>query len=329
MSSGLLRWSAALAGALALSLLAGPDPAPRAESKVWRVGAFHVGLDHVPPSLEPLRQTLRQLGYEEGKNLQLDWRNLPDEDAARETANEFVRSRIDLIVAFENQTVRAAMAATNTIPVVFLHVLDPVADGVVKSLARPGGNLTGFAGVGDVPAKELEIFKEVVPALRHVLVLIDPLDPITSRRMAEYRRAAALLKLQLVEREATTEADLERVLGSLKKGAVDGVVAASPNLRTKFSSLMIRLALDRRVPLHVHRMEWVKQGGLFTYSPELGPVGVLAARYVDRILKGAAPGDLPVEERTQYRLIVNLKTARTLGLTVPQPVLLRADELIK
>ena len=147
-------------------LLAAPLSAEAQQApKVWRIGLFHVGLDHVPPSLDPLRRELKALGYEEGKNLRFDWRNLPDEEAARLTAKEFVRQRVDLIVAFENQTVRAAKAATSEIPIVFLHVSDPVADGFVKSLAYPGGNLTGFAGISNVPAKEVEIFKEVVPAL--------------------------------------------------------------------------------------------------------------------------------------------------------------------
>jgi ABC transporter substrate binding protein len=125
--------------------------------KIWRIGLFHVGLDHVPPSLDGLREGLKALGYEEGKNIRLDWRNLADEDAARTTAQVFVRDRVDLIVAFENQTVRAIQATTTEIPVVMLHVPDPVADGFVKSLAHPGGNITGFAGVGNSPAKEMEM----------------------------------------------------------------------------------------------------------------------------------------------------------------------------
>ena len=125
--------------ALALVLFAAPLTAGAQQAgTVWRVGLFHVGLDHVPPSLEPLRDGLRGLGYEEGKNIRLDWRNLPDEDAALKTAREFVRDRVDLIVAFENQTVRAAVAATSTIPIVTLHVTDPVADGFVKSMSHPG-----------------------------------------------------------------------------------------------------------------------------------------------------------------------------------------------
>src|SRR5215510_5211592 len=139
--------------------------APFAEAqqakKVWRIGLSHVGLDHVPPPLEPLRQELKKLGYEEGKNIQLDWRNLPDEEAARATAQEFVRNRVDLIVAFESQTVRAAKAATSEIPVVFLLVVDPVDEGFKKSFSRPGGNMTGFGGPGDVLGKQLELFSEV------------------------------------------------------------------------------------------------------------------------------------------------------------------------
>ena len=131
-----------LAGAFAAPLAAGAQQA----GKVWRIGLFHVGLDHVPPSLDGLRAGLRTLGYEEGKNIRLDWRNLPDEDAARMTAREFVRDRVDVIVAFENQTVRAAKAATSKLPVIFLHVTDPVTDGIVVSYARPGRN---FTGIGD------------------------------------------------------------------------------------------------------------------------------------------------------------------------------------
>ena len=150
-----------------------------AQGKVWQIGLMHVGLDHVPPSLPTLREGLKALGYEEGKNIRLDWRNLPDEEAARETAKEFVRNRVDLIVAFEDQTVRAVKVATSEIPVVFLHVNDPVASGYVKSLPRPGGNLTGFVSFLDVTAKRMEMFKEIVPRLRRILVLIDPEDPIT------------------------------------------------------------------------------------------------------------------------------------------------------
>ncbi len=303
--------------------------AAQVPGKAWRVGLFHVGLDHVPPSLEPLRQTLRTLGYEEGKNLELDWRNLPDEEAARETAREFVRKRVDLIVAFENHTVRATKAATSEIPVVFLHAIDPIESGFVRSMAHPGGNMTGFAGLGYLPAKWLELFKELVPRLRRVLILVDPEDPVSPRGAAEARKAADLLKLKLVEREAATQADLERVFTSLRRGDVDGVMAVSPNLFSKFSTLLIRLASEKGLPLVMHRKEWVEQGALFCYAPDIASVGPPAAGYIDKILKGTKPADLPVEELSRFSLIINLKTAKVLRLTIPREMLLRADHLIQ
>ncbi len=315
---------------LATSMLAAPllTDAQQA-TKVWRIGLFHVGLDHVPPSLEVLRESLRTLGYEEGKNIHLDWRNQADEDAARLTAREFVRGRVDLIVAFENQTVRAAKDATSDIPVVFLHVDDPVAEGFVKSLAHPGGNVTGIVSINDVPAKEVELFKELVPRLRRLLLLIDPQDPAAGRLRAEVRKAGTALKLRLVEREAKDQADVERIFGSLRPGDADGVFVVSPNLQTKFTSRILQLASEKRLPLRSHRKEWVEQGALFSYGANFAAVGKDAARYVDRILKGAKPSDLPVEQPTKFELVINLKTAKALGLTIPQSVLIRADEVIQ
>jgi putative ABC transport system substrate-binding protein len=321
----------ALTVGFVLTILAAPLAAEAQQpGKVWRIGLFHVGLDHVPPSLTPLREGLKALGYEEGKNLQLDWRNLPDEDAARETAKEFVRNRVDLIVAFENQTTRASKAATSGIPVVFLHVDDPVANGFVKSLARPGGNLTGFVTYTVLLSKQVELFRELVPRLRRVLVLIDPEDPSTPRDLAEIRKAAGMLKLQLVEREAANRADIERVFTAVKRGDVDGVFVGSGRLRAKFSSLVIRLASEKRLPIPSHRKEWVEQGALFSYATDLASIGrTAAAQYVDKILKGAKPADLPVEQPTKFELVINLKTAKALGLKIPQSLLVRADEIIQ
>ena len=315
---------------LTLAILAAPFAAGAQQAgRVWRIGSFHVGLDHVPPSLDGLRKGLKALGYEDGKNIRLDWRNLPDEEAARVTAQEFVRDRVDVIVAFENQTIRAAKAATSEIPVVFLHATDPVAGGLVKSLDHPGGNLTGLGGLGDVPAKRLELFKEVVPRLRRLLILIDPGDPVTPNVLREVRQAAATLKLRLVERQATHQADLERVFDSLKRESADGVFVVSPNLQIKYSGLIIRLASERRIPLLSHRKEWVEQGALLSYGTDFRSIGREAARYVDKILKGTKPADLPVEETSRFELVISLKTAKALGLTIPRSVLLRADEVIQ
>src|SRR5262245_11794780 len=318
-----------LALVVAPALFASLAVEAQSPAKVARVGLFHVGLDHDPPGLAPLRESLRRLGYEEGRNIQLDYRNLADETAARETARAFVKERVDLMVAFENQAVRAAQAATSEIPVVFAHVSDPVAAGFVKSVAKSGGNLTGVADyVGELQDKRIELLAEMVE-LRRLLILTDPTDPATPRLTADIARAASKLKIQLVERRATTEADITKIFASLKKGAVDGMMVVSPKLITNFPQLILRLSLERRIPLPSHRKAIAEQGALFSYGPDFLEIGRAVAGYVDRILKGAKPADLPVEQAARLDLAINLRTAKTLGVTIPQSVLLRADQLIE
>jgi putative ABC transport system substrate-binding protein len=297
--------------------------------KIPRIGLFHVGLDHDPPGLAPMRESLRSLGYEEGRNIHLDYRNQADEDAARSTAQNFVRERVDIMIAFENQAVRAAQAATSEIPVVFAHVSDPVRAGFVKSIARPGGNLTGVADfVGELQDKRVQILGEMV-RLRRLLILTDPTDPATARLRADIERVAPQLKVQLVERRATTEADVMKMFASLKKGAVDGMVVISPKLITNFPALILRLSLERQIPLVSHRKALAEQGALFSYGPNFTAVGQDIAGYIDRILKGAKPADLPVQQVARLELVINLRTARALGLTIPPSVLSRADQIIE
>jgi len=297
--------------------------------QVYRIGLFHVGLDHVPPSFPALRESLKELGYEEGKNIHLDWRNLPDEEAALTTAKEFVRRRVDLIVAFEDQTIRAAKAATAELPVLFLHANAPVIDGFVKSFARPGGNMTGFVAWPVSNGKQVELFKELIPQLDSLLLLVHPEDPIGRRWLGEVRDAGQALKLRLVEREAKDQPGIERVLRSAKQGEVDGVLVPSQILRNSYSSLIVRLAAERRLPLGIHRKEWVDRGALFSYSADLASVGRAAAPYVDKILKGTKPAGIPVDQVSRFELVINLKTAKQLGLMIPQTVLYRADKVIK
>ena len=239
------------------------------------------------------------------------------------------QNRVDLIVAFEPQTVRAAKPATSQVPIVFLHVDDPVADGFVHSLAHPGGNLTGFAGNPQLDDKRLQIFKELVPRLHRLLILLDPTDPGTARLRAVVQEAGTALKLQLVERDVATPTDIERVFGSLKPGDVDGVFVVSLNLNTKFPSLIQRLASERHLPLPGPSKKLMAEGALFYYGVNYRDLGVAAAKYVDKILKGTKPADLPVEYPTRFELILNRKTAQALGLAIPQPLLLRADEVIQ
>jgi len=308
----------------------GPDTALGQQARnIPRIGLFHVGLDHEPPALEPLRESLRRMGYEEGRNIHLDYRNQADEDTARSTARAFVRERVDLLVAFENQAVSAAQAATSEIPVVFVHVSDPVAAGFVKSVASPGGNLTGVADyVGELQEKRVQLFGEMVH-LRRLLILTDPTDPSTQRLTADIARAAPQLKVQLVERRATTQADLAKIFASLKKGAVDGIVIISPKLITNFPGLILRLGLERQIPLASHRQALVEQGALFSYGPDYVAVGQDVAGYVDRILRGAKPAGLPVQQAARLKLVINLRTAKALGLTIPPSVLGRADQVIE
>jgi putative ABC transport system substrate-binding protein len=299
--------------------------------KVWHIGLFHVGLDHVPPSLPVLRTRLRELGYVEGTNLRFDWRNQADEQQARVTAREFVEEGVDLIVAFEDQTVRAAKAATTRIPIVFVHVYDPVRDGYVQSLAHPGGNLTGVVSFLEVTGKRLEIFKQILPALHDVLVLVDPDDPISPREIAITREAAAKLDIRLIEREVSRAEQVESLFSALRPGEADGVVVVSPSLQTKFMGMIGRLSWAARLPLAAHRREWVEQqnGALFSYSPNFAPAGGIVALYVDKILRGASPAELPVQQLDDLQLVISLGSARALGISIPEAVLARADEVIE
>jgi ABC-type uncharacterized transport system substrate-binding protein len=325
--------------------MAWPCAAPaRSADKVWRIGVFHVGLDHVPETLEGLRDGLRALGYDvgsvpmtrvstvvSGSNIRFDWRNVADEVAARETAKEFVRDRVDLIVAVEDNTLRAAQAATSDIPIVFLQVADPIAEGFVKSLSHPGGNMTGLADfLIELVPKRLELLKAMVPGFRRLLVLLDSEDdPTTKLLLREVRRAATELQIEPVQVEVREREDIERAFGSLNPGDVQGVFIASALLTTRFPSLILRLATERRLVVPFHRRAWVIQGALFSYGPKYPAVGRAAAAYVDKILHGAKPADLPVEQATQVELVINLKTAKSLGLTIPPSLLTVADEVIE
>jgi putative ABC transport system substrate-binding protein len=295
---------------------------------------MHVGTDHVPPSLDTLKARLAELGWVEGENIKLIWRNLEPEEANAQ-AEVFVGTGVNLIVAFEDKSIEAAQAATakdgSRIPIVFLHPSDPVRDELVKDLSRPGGNLTGVFGARDVVAKQLELYQALVPELHRVLTLVDPTDKRTERLLEEYESAAAKLArpLELDTREASSAKDLRRIFRSLQPGEVDGAFLLSPSLRLNFSALTIKLAKQARLPVQAHRKEWVEQGALFSYGTDLRPLGRAGARYVDRILTGASPEDLAVEELPDVEFAINLKTASRLGIKPPQDMIIRADEVYR
>jgi putative ABC transport system substrate-binding protein len=271
-----------------------------------------------------LHQALNDMGYEDGKTLLFDWRNLADEAAAGATTKDWVAERVDLIVAFEDQCVRAAKAATSEIPIVFVHALDPLTSGYIESLARPGGNITGPVSNLGLIAKRLELLKEIDLPLERVLVLFDAEDPFV-QTLERARKAASALGLELVERDAHTAADLERIFAELQPGEVGAVVVASLDLMTNQTHTIIELAEKAGLPLAGHRRQWVEWGALFAYGTDFPEAGRVAARYVDRILKGANPA----EELSGLVLTLNLKRAHELGLTIPPLALLRANELVE
>jgi len=322
-------------GELLIALGAGALTSPfrsfaQQQGKVWRVGLFHVGLDHVPPALDGLKEGLKALGYEEGKNITYDFRNLADMKAARTTVGEFVRNKVDLIVAFENLPIQAAKDATAEIPIIMLNLSDAVADGFVKSLARPGGNITGFTASGEMPAKELELLKEFIPSLKRPLLLFADDDPASLRWVDHARRAAQVMNLQPVERQAKRAVDVQRIFSQLKPGEVDSVFICSPHLRIEFHGLILDEASKLRIPLVGYRAGWVERGALFSYSPDVRAVGRLdMARQAAKILKGAKPADLPVEQISQLELVINKKTATALGIKIPNSILLRATKVIE
>ena len=317
-----------------LTACAGGDGGGSDAEPVKRVGLMHVGTDHVPPSWPSLKDRLEELGWTQGRNIDLMWRNL-EPDAAEAQARAFVVQRVDVIVAFEDRSISAAQEATagmrEPTPIVFLHPSDPVRDGLVESLAHPGRNLTGVYAARDVVAKQLELYQLLVPGLRRVLTLVDPDDPATERLLPEYRAAAAQLPrpLELHIRQASNAEDLKRIFASLRPGEVDGAFLLSPSLRLNHSSLTIRLAMRARLPVQAHRKEWVEEGALYSYGIDLDPIGRAGARYVDSILKGTSPADLPVEEIPQVEFAINLKTAGRLGIKVPQDMIIRADEVYR
>ena len=307
-----------------LAAFAQPALAQKA-TKVWHVALCHVGLDHEPPGLDTLHRALNEMGYVDGKNLRFDWRNQRDADAAAATMKEWVAGNVDAIVGFEDQCVRAASAATKKIPIIFVHIYDPVVAGYVKTLARPGGNLTGVLSNLGLIGKRLELLKEIDPRLENVLVLSDLRDPYAASELTLAREAATTLGVKLVERDAHTEADLRRVFAELKSRQIGAVIVASPDLQTNHPRLIIKLSNDARLPVAGHREAWVEWGALASYSSDFPSAGPKAARYIDEIFKGANPAELPVEQVSEIVIKVNESRARELGLTIPQSVRVRAS----
>jgi len=285
------------------------------------------------PYVEALRQGLRELGYVEGKNFEIEFRGAEGKpDRMPSLVNELVQLKVDvLVVPTAAGAIHAAKQATKSIPIVMVTLLDPVATGLVDSLAHPGGNITGLATLQrDLSGKRLELLKEVVPRLSRVGVLRNPDEESAVIGFKDYEAAARALKIQLQSLDVRgANPDLEGAFREAIKGRANAVVTITNSPLFRNSKKVTELALKNRLPSMYEGTTWVDNGGLMSYSANDLELFRRAAIYVDKILKGAKPADLPVEQPTKFEFVINLKTAKALNLTIPQSVLFRADRVIR
>ena len=284
------------------------------------------------PNFEPFRQGLRDLGYVEGQNFLIEHRDAKGRlDRMPALVDELVQQNVDVLVANNNVVIRAAQKATNTIPIVIVSSVDPVAAGYVDSLARPGGNVTGLTSLSrDLSAKRVELLKEVLPKISRMAILWDADGPGPKVAFKEYEGAARAFKLQLQSLEVRgPKPDIEGAFQAAKKGRADALIVVVNPLINQHQKQVLELATKSRLPSLNEDSRYVDAGGLLSYGTNSADLHRRVAIYVDKILKGAKPADLPVEQPMKFEFIVNLKTAKQIGLTIPPNVLARADKVIK
>ncbi len=328
-----MRRAAAIILTLALGLFAAPlASAAQQLAKVPRIGfLWSSGRTATPPNFEAFRQGLRELGYMEGQNIAFEsrWAEVRF-DRLPTLAGELVRLRVDLIATGGTPAARAAKEATTTIPIVAVAVGDPVGTGLVASLARPGGNLTGLSDITvDMSAKRLELIKEVVPTVSRVAVLWNPTHPTNPLQLRETQVAAQAFGVRVQLAEVRGADELERAFATMMRERPGALVVLSDPFMLLHRGRLADLAAKNRLPAVYPWREHAEAGGLMSYGPSLPDLYRRAATYVDKILKGAKPADLPVEQPTRFELVINLKTAKALGLTIPPSVLIRADQVIQ
>ena len=321
-------------GTVAGGLLAAPLAAGAQQAgKVYRIGYLaSYSSTTAPHRIEPFRQGLRELGWVEGKNIVIEYRwaegryeRLPD------LAAELVRLKVDVIVAAPTAAAVAAKNATGTIPIVMLGASDPVGLGLIASLARPGGNVTGVSySVGvETFGKELELLKEIVPKVRRVAILSNPASPVQPLFIREVNGAARSLGIQLQLLEVRGPNEFEGAFAAMAKERVGALLVVADAMFIFHRTRLAALAARSRLPAAYGVRASVEAGGLMSYGPSVRDLFRRSATFVDKILKGAKPGDLPVEQPTKFELVINLKTAKALGLMIPQALLQRADEVIQ
>jgi len=282
-------------------------------------------------TLGAFRQGLRELGYVEGQNIRIESRWAEGKyDRLPGLAAELVRLKIDVIITYSAPAIQAAKRATRTIPIVMGGVIDPIAPGFVASLERPGGNVTGLSIMApEMAGKQLEILKEMVPKVTRVAVLGNPGNVGTAPQLRQVQDAALALKVQLQFLEARGPHDIDNAFAAMAKGGAGAAVVLVDAMFEEHQTRITDLALSRRLPSAYGLIQFVEAGGLVFYGAQEADRFRRAAVFVDKILKGTKPGDLPIEQPTKFELVINMKTAKALGLTIPQSLLLRADEVIQ
>jgi putative ABC transport system substrate-binding protein len=280
--------------------------------------------------VEALRAGLRDLGYIEGTNIAIEWRWAEKVDQLPGLAADLARMNVNVIVAPSSTFVEAALRATKSIPIVFTVHADPVGLGHVASLARPGGNITGLSMLlTELAAKELEMLKEAVPSATRIGVLWNPTTPSHQPALKSIEAAGEKLRVELRMVAARTLDDFEVAFSTMTRESVDAFLVVASPLFVAQQALLARLALRHQLPGMFPFRENVEAGGLMSYGADRDDLYRRAAAYIDKILKGAKPADLPVEQASKYQLVINLRTAKALGLTIPPTLLARADEVIE
>ena len=316
-------------GALAGGVLASPfGTLAQQPAKVFRIGVL--GNENTPP-WEGFRRGMRELGYIDGRNVAIDWRwSEGKTDRFPALAAEVVQSKVDVIVVSGTQAARAAKQATSTIPIVMTVSAYPDKIGLVESLARPGGNLTGLSNLGpELMGKQFELLKEIDAKISRLAVLWNPQSPVEKLVLAEMRATGPRAGLEMQSIEVRTPEDAAAGFAAVTASRADALFALGNPINFKIRELIADFALKNRLPSLFQERLFVEAGGLVSYAPSFFDLFVRAAGYVDKILKGAKPADLPVEQPTKFELTINLKTAKALGITITQPLLLRADKLIQ
>jgi putative ABC transport system substrate-binding protein len=317
------RFMAVIAG----GLVAAPVAAAQQAGKVYRVGFLRVGPP--PPSfIEPFREGLRELGYVEGQSIIIEYGLAESVAQLPELAAKLLRLKVDVLVASGTPSVVPARNATSMSPVVFVAAIDPVATGVVASLARPGGNVTGVSAVhADAMGKRMQLLKEVLPKASRIAIMVRATSPATAQYVKEAEVAARTLGMQLQILPMRDPGDFEGAFSSAK--GASALLQVDDAMLTANRTQIADLALKTRLPTISGLSETVEAGGLMSYGPHYGDLYRLAATQVHKILKGAKPADLPVEQPTKFELVINLRTAKALGLTIPPSLLRRADQIIQ